>query len=109
MNASPIAVLGAGAWGTALAVLLARNGQAVRLWDHDANRLTLMQNDRAWLGVTFPDSLQIETQLEKAVHAVSDVCLVETDDVIVVMQRGQAEAMSDVVAHLEKGPMENLL
>ncbi len=40
---------------------------------------------------------------------VSDVCLVETDDVIVVMQRGQAEAMSDVVAHLEKGPMENLL
>lgn len=76
MSQSPIAVLGAGAWGTALAVLLARNGQAVRLWDHDANRLTLMQNDRAWLGVTFPDSLHIETQLEKAVHTVSDVCLV---------------------------------
>jgi glycerol-3-phosphate dehydrogenase (NAD(P)+) len=28
--------LGAGSWGTALAMLLARNGHAVRLWDHDA-------------------------------------------------------------------------
>ncbi len=31
-----VAVLGAGSWGTALAILLARNGHAVRLWDHDA-------------------------------------------------------------------------
>ena len=31
-----VAVLGAGAWGTALAILLAKNGQQVGLWDHDA-------------------------------------------------------------------------
>ena len=32
MSAPPIAVLGAGSWGTALAVSLARGGHAVRLW-----------------------------------------------------------------------------
>ena len=31
---APIAVLGAGSWGTALALVVARNGYPVRLWDH---------------------------------------------------------------------------
>jgi len=39
-----VAVLGAGAWGTALAVLLARNGQRVLLWGHD--RATLDEIER---------------------------------------------------------------
>jgi glycerol-3-phosphate dehydrogenase (NAD(P)+) len=33
--AEVIAVLGAGSWGTALAIQLARNGHQVRLWGHD--------------------------------------------------------------------------
>jgi glycerol-3-phosphate dehydrogenase (NAD(P)+) len=36
-----IAVLGSGAWGTALSVLLARNGFAVSLWGNDASQLAL--------------------------------------------------------------------
>lgn len=76
MNVSPIAVLGAGAWGTALAILLARNGQVVRLWDHDKNRLTQMQNERSFVGVPFPDTLSIHFELNDAVHDVSDICLV---------------------------------
>ena len=32
-HGSPIAVLGAGSWGTALAILIARNGFRVKLWD----------------------------------------------------------------------------
>src|SRR3990167_7125524 len=75
-NSSPIAVLGAGAWGTALAFLLARNGQAVRLWDHDTKRLAAMQAERSFLGVAFPDSLKIEMNLEDAVCSVTDICLV---------------------------------
>lgn len=77
---SPIAVLGAGAWGTALAVLLARNGQPVRLWDHDTERLKVMQSDRMnpWglSGITFPEHLTVETELENAVRDVTDICLV---------------------------------
>ena len=38
-NQQPIAVLGAGSWGTALSLLLAGNGYMVRLWDRDAGRV----------------------------------------------------------------------
>ena len=75
MDASPITILGAGAWGTAIAVLLARNGQAVRLWDHDQNRLTQMQNERSFCGVAFPDTLQIHFELTEAVRDVLDIGL----------------------------------
>jgi len=75
-TSSAIAVLGAGAWGTAIAVLLARNGQAVRLWDHDTKRLSQMQSERSFAGVAFPDSLRIEMDLEKTVAGITDICLV---------------------------------
>ena len=35
----PIAVIGAGSWGTALALQFARSGRAVRLWGRDAEQL----------------------------------------------------------------------
>ena len=42
-----ITVLGAGSWGTALAILLARNGAAVKLWDRDAVHIEQMVRDRS--------------------------------------------------------------
>jgi glycerol-3-phosphate dehydrogenase (NAD(P)+) len=42
----PVAVLGAGSWGTALAILLARNGFAVRLWGHDAAHMAELARAR---------------------------------------------------------------
>jgi glycerol-3-phosphate dehydrogenase (NAD(P)+) len=41
-----IAILGAGSWGTALGILLARNGYAARLWEPDAARLARMEHER---------------------------------------------------------------
>ncbi len=41
-----VTVLGAGSWGTALAMLLARNGAAVKLWDRDAEHVEQMVRDR---------------------------------------------------------------
>ncbi|HND97869.1 MAG TPA: 2-dehydropantoate 2-reductase N-terminal domain-containing protein, partial [Plasticicumulans sp.] len=53
-----LAVLGAGSWGTALALLLARNGHAVRLWGHDPAQVARLATERenaAFLpGVTLP-------------------------------------------------------
>ena len=37
-----IAVLGAGSWGTALAIQLARNGNAVQLWARDADAVAAL-------------------------------------------------------------------
>ena len=34
--ATPVAILGAGSWGTALGIHLARRGTPVRLWARDA-------------------------------------------------------------------------
>ena len=41
-----VTVLGAGSWGTALAMLLARNGVAVKLWDRDAGHIEQLARDR---------------------------------------------------------------
>ena len=38
-----VAVLGAGAWGTALAKVLHQNGHAVTLWTRDAGALADIQ------------------------------------------------------------------
>jgi glycerol-3-phosphate dehydrogenase (NAD(P)+) len=41
-----VAVLGAGSWGTTLAVVLAENGHDVGLWDHDAVRAQAIASTR---------------------------------------------------------------
>jgi glycerol-3-phosphate dehydrogenase (NAD(P)+) len=62
-----IAVYGAGSWGTALALQLARNGNAVRLWDIDAEHIRQIQqervNTRYLPTISFPDNLQPEAAL----------------------------------------------
>ncbi len=77
---SPIAVLGAGAWGTAIAILLARNGNSVRLWDNAADRLKVMQDTRinpfSLPGIEFPESLTVVSTLEEAVQGTDDIFLV---------------------------------
>lgn len=65
---SRIAVLGAGAWGSALAVLAARHGD-VRLWARDAGRAAAMQASRVTPrlpGVVLPDNLTVTSQLPEA-------------------------------------------
>jgi glycerol-3-phosphate dehydrogenase (NAD(P)+) len=73
----PIAVIGAGSWGTALAIQFARAGRPVNLWGRDAAQLTAMQqarsNQRYLPGAMFPDALQVSSQLSIALHGVSDV------------------------------------
>lgn len=58
-----LAVLGAGAWGTALAVSAANGGHAVSLWARDALQTTDMQaqrvNARYLPGVNFPAGLTV--------------------------------------------------
>ena len=75
--AAPIAVLGAGSWGTALAIQLARSGRVTRLWGRDPTHLRLIgherRNARYLPGAIFPDSLTVVSDLDTALHGAIDV------------------------------------
>ena len=77
---APVAVLGAGSWGTALAIQFARGGRSVRLWGRDGVQLTAMAraraNTRYLPGVGFPASLAVEGELARAVEGAHDVLIV---------------------------------
>ena len=68
-----VAVFGAGSWGTALAITLARNGQAVVLWGRDAAELALIArrrcNEKYLPGQRFPGGLSVEPALPEAAAA----------------------------------------
>ena len=67
-----IAVLGAGSWGTALAIQLARAGQDVRLWDRKPERAARLEaervNSRYLPDANFPDTLRVGSDLEACVR-----------------------------------------
>ena len=66
-----IAVLGAGSWGTALAIQLARNELQVRLWGHDPAHIerlqTLRENTDYLPGFVLPENIDPVATLEAAV------------------------------------------
>jgi glycerol-3-phosphate dehydrogenase (NAD(P)+) len=76
---TPILVIGAGSWGTALSLVLARNKQDVYLWGHNVEHLHAMQlshsNENYLPGILFPDNLHIITDLEQPLSTCSDILI----------------------------------
>lgn len=72
-NSAVVTVIGAGSYGTSLAILLARNGHPTRLWGHNPDKMTILQQDRQnkqfLPDIAFPPELQVETDLQTAVSA----------------------------------------
>ncbi|NVK45719.1 MAG: NAD(P)-dependent glycerol-3-phosphate dehydrogenase [Rhodobacteraceae bacterium] len=70
---SEISVLGAGAFGTALAISLARSGRDVQLWARSEGAASEMQKRRENMGrlpgKPFPETLQITADLTQATKA----------------------------------------
>ncbi|NDW32109.1 NAD(P)H-dependent glycerol-3-phosphate dehydrogenase [Salipiger sp. PrR007] len=64
-----IGVLGAGAFGTALAVALAQDGRKVMLWGRDADTMGAMAQSRQTArlpGVTLPEGIEVTADLARA-------------------------------------------
>lgn len=66
-----ISVIGAGSWGTALAVLLHRNGHRVTVWSIVEAEIEMLKTEREHKdklpGVKLPDDMEFTTDLEAAV------------------------------------------
>jgi glycerol-3-phosphate dehydrogenase (NAD(P)+) len=72
LASSKLAVLGAGAWGTVLAWLLAKNGHEVRLWTRrkeHAEALTETRKNPDYVpDLLLPENIQVTASLEQACH-----------------------------------------
>lgn len=75
-----VAVLGAGSWGTALALQLARNGHSVNLWGHDPQHIRRLldekQNTEFLPDIPFPDNIHPIASLQQAVEGINFILLV---------------------------------
>ncbi len=78
-HAEPMTVVGAGSWGTALAIQLAREGHPTQLWGRDAAQLEAMRrarrNERYLPDAPFPGTLQIADSLDQALGAARDALI----------------------------------
>jgi len=75
-----MAVVGAGSWGTALALQFARCGRPIRLWGRDRAQLEQMretrENTRYLPGAAFPGNLEAVLELEACLDGVRDILIV---------------------------------
>ena len=77
---SAVTVLGAGSYGTALAICLARNGHQVTLWGRNSDDVATLaaerKNQRYLPDVPFPDTLLLQADLQQAVASSAIVLVV---------------------------------
>ena len=90
-------MLGAGSWGTAVAIHLAKIGHKVMLWGHNPQHVALMAKQHANMrhlpDVTFPANLIPSTDLNQSIR--------EADYVIIAVP---SHAFAELVAKIEQPP-----
>jgi glycerol-3-phosphate dehydrogenase (NAD(P)+) len=80
----PMTVIGAGSWGTALAIHLAREGHPTQLWGRDAAQVEAMRqarrNERYLPEAGFPDTLAVTHDLRTALDGARDALIAVPSD-----------------------------
>jgi glycerol-3-phosphate dehydrogenase (NAD(P)+) len=114
-----VAVLGAGSWGTALAVHLARTAHRVSLWGRDPLQLAALARERVnarYLpGIPFPENLRVSADLAGAVAASDDVLVVVPshgfrgllEELAPLLRRGARVAWATKGFELDTGRLPN--
>ncbi|MFQ5689558.1 MAG: NAD(P)H-dependent glycerol-3-phosphate dehydrogenase [Gemmatimonadota bacterium] len=99
MNSRRVAVLGAGAWGTALADTLAHQGHAVRVWAHDpAVAVQIRQssrNEKYLPGVDLCPRLEATEEMEEALEGAEILLSVSPSHVV-------RDVLTEARPHLER-------
>src|SRR5689334_15204742 len=76
----PLAVIGAGSWGTALAIVAARNGHEVTLWAREPEVVSCITSDRRnpfYLSdCELPENVRATSSLEEALRGANSILIV---------------------------------
>lgn len=76
---SSIAILGAGAWGSALAIHLARKQQEIRLWAYEKKQVAEINsertNNRYLPGITFPQNIICSDDYQAVISTTRDILM----------------------------------
>lgn len=110
-----ISVLGAGSWGTALAVLLCENGHQVTIWSIDQREVEMIRERREQVeklpGVKVPEEIQVTNDLESSVKGQELIVLAVPS----IFTRSTAKSMApyvsqgQIIVNVSKGIEEGTL
>lgn len=93
-----VGIIGAGSWGTALAVNLTRNGHAVTIWSIMEDEINMLNENREHLdklpGIKLADSMKFTTDMEAAIKDMDLLVLAVPS----IFTRGTAKSMAPFVA-----------
>lgn len=99
-NNLSVAVIGAGSWGTSLAILLSSKGIPVRLWAHNASHVEELkdkrENNKYLPAIALPKSLEPTASLQDAVEGAELVLMV-------VPSHGYRDVFSQLLPFLDEG------
>ena len=108
-----ICVLGAGSWGSALALVLAKKGYEVSMWtlnEEQANKINKTRENIDYLpGVLFPNNITLTTDIEKAIEDSKIIVLAVPSQAIRSVSKQikpfvkDEQILVDVAKGLEKG------
>lgn len=104
-----VSVIGAGSWGSALAVLLANNGHEVTLWTHDPHEIEMLTTKREQVeklpGVKLPDNIMIEADLKTALTDEDVVVMAVPSPVVRMVAKQMSPFIKDgqIIVNVAKG------
>ncbi len=104
-----ISVLGAGGWGTTLAILLHFNGHNVTLWEYVksyAKVLEKTRDNKSYLpGIPIPDEIKITHDLEEATHQQNMIVLAVPSQFLrsVIKNIDSSEIKNSILVSVAKG------
>lgn len=97
---SKVSFLGAGSWGTALAILLAKNGHKVTLWSKVQEEVKMLQEHREHIhrlpGVKLPSTIIVTDDLAQAIESGTDLLVFSVASPYI---RSTAKEVSGLVPH----------